>query len=178
LAAFALAARWLRQGADAYRLAAYGAVVGLFAFASVILAAPVESVALFRLGTALIGFGAGLFSVGTLTAAMNLDNGDSRVSNGLLLGAWGAVQATCAGIAVALGGALRDAVAALASHGALGPVMQGAGAGYGFVYSIEIGLMFATLVAIGPLVRHLAADSTSTRGTPSQVRFGLAEFPG
>ena len=49
---------------------------------------------LFRIGTVLIGFGGGLFAVGTLTAAMALArDGES----GLALGAWGAVQATAAG---------------------------------------------------------------------------------
>ena len=37
-----------------------------------IFAAPLGSVLLFRIGTALIGFGGGLFAVGTLTAAMAL----------------------------------------------------------------------------------------------------------
>ena len=59
-----------------------------------IFAAPLESVLLFRIGTALIGFGGGLFAAGTLTAAMALArDGES----GLALGAWGAVQATAAG---------------------------------------------------------------------------------
>ncbi len=34
--------------------------------------------------------------------------------NGLALGAWGAVQASCAGLAIAVGGALRDGVSDLA----------------------------------------------------------------
>ena len=68
--------------------AAYGAVAGLFAFAAVILAAPMDSPLLFRSGSLLIGLGGGLFSVGTLTAAMGLDRGDHA---GLALGAWGAV---------------------------------------------------------------------------------------
>lgn len=168
LSAFALSARALSRGADPYRLAAYGATVGLVAFAAVILAAPLDSPTLFRCGSALIGFSSGLFSVGTLTAAMNL-NGAS--DNGLALGAWGAVQASAAGLAIALSGVLRDLFAALASQGALGPALTGPAVGYGFVYHIELLLLFATLVAIGPLVRvrHPALSSS---------RFGLAEFPG
>jgi BCD family chlorophyll transporter-like MFS transporter len=176
LVAFALAARVLNRGADPHRLAGYGAVVGLFAFAGVILAAPMDSALLFRASTTLIGFGAGLFSVGTLTAAMNLECVDANVANGLLLGAWGAVQATCAGIAVALGGGLRDGVAALAAQGVFGPAVEGPAAGYGFVYNVEIGLLFATLVAIGPLARHAGADGA--RRPQSPAPFGLAEFPG
>lgn len=170
LAAFALAARRLGRGADPHRLAAFGAVAGLGAFAAVIFAAPLESALLFRAGTALIGFGGGLFAVGTLTAAMARDRGGD---SGLALGAWGAVQASAAGIAVALGGAIRDGVAALAAAGALGPAMAGPAVGYSVVYHIEIALLFATLVAIGPLVRSARNEPVP----PSATRFGLAEFP-
>ena len=44
----------------------------LVAFSAVIFAAPLDSPSLFRVGTVLIGFGGGLFAVGTLTAAMAL----------------------------------------------------------------------------------------------------------
>ncbi len=150
LAAFSIAARFLVHGADPYRLAAYGVVFGLAAFAAVLFAAPMESPLLFKLGVLGIGFGGGLFSVGTLAGAMARErNGES----GLALGAWGAVQATSAGIAIALGGAVRDGITHLAVHGSLGPALTGASTGYSAVYQIEIFLLFATLVAIGPLVR-------------------------
>jgi BCD family chlorophyll transporter-like MFS transporter len=168
LAAFALAARRLGRGADPYRLAAIGALVGVAAFSAVIFAAPFESPFLFRVGTALIGFGGGLFAVGSLTAAMALEH---HGHSGLALGAWGAVQASAAGVAIALGGALRDIVSGLAQSGALGPALAGPATGYSFVYHLEIGLLFATLIAIGPLVR------TAARPQPSS-QFGLAEFPG
>jgi BCD family chlorophyll transporter-like MFS transporter len=170
LAAFALAARLLTAGADANRLAAYGALVGVFAFAAVIFAEPLASPILFRTGAFLIGFGSGMFAVCTLTAAMALPTGSNT---GLALGAWGAVQASAGGIAVALGGALRDTIGGLASHGALGAAMTGPGIGYSFVYHIEIALLFVTLVAIGPLVR-----SASDHRSSSSSKFGLAEFPG
>jgi MFS transporter, BCD family, chlorophyll transporter len=167
LAAFSLAARFLGHGADPYRIAAYGVVMGLFAFAAVMLAAPMASPLLFRLGVLLIGFGGGFFAVGTLAGAMARErNGES----GLALGAWGAVQATSAGLAIALGGAVRDGVTSLATHGALGPAMTGTSVGYGAVYQIEILLLFAALVAIGPLVRS-GLDSGQS------ARYGLAEFP-
>ena len=170
LAGFAVAARYLGRGGDAFRLAGVGALVGLFAFPAVIFAAPLASANLFRAGTVLIGFGAGLFSVGTLIAAMAMNRGRYT---GLALGAWGAVQASAAGIAIAAGGAIRDVVSGLASAGVFGPAMNDASAGYSFVYHLEILLLFATLVAIGPLVRHAPAG---TARSPS--RFGLAEFPG
>jgi BCD family chlorophyll transporter-like MFS transporter len=59
----------------------------------------------------------------------------------------------------------------LAADGSLGPALADASVGYAFVYHLEIALLFATLVAIGPLVR----TATDPR---SKSRFGLAEFPG
>jgi BCD family chlorophyll transporter-like MFS transporter len=174
LAAFAVAARGLGRGVDPHRLAATGAVVGLAAFAAVIFAAPLDSPLLFRAGTALIGFGGGLFAVGTMTAAMDLAQSGR---SGLALGAWGAVQASAAGIAIALGGAIRDVVSGLAAQGLLGPALTGPATGYGFVYHIELALLFATLIAIGPLVRPPGPGAARVASHPSS-RFGLAEFPG
>jgi BCD family chlorophyll transporter-like MFS transporter len=171
LCAFALAARWLSRGADPLRLAAYGTLVGIVAFAAVIFADPLDSPLLFRLGTSLIGFGGGLFSVATLTAAMALEGRDH---SGLALGAWGAVQASAAGVAVAFGGGLRDAVSGLATQGLLGPGVTGASSGYELVYQLEIGLLFVTLVAIGPLV----GSKGQALPHPGKSRFGIAEFPG
>jgi BCD family chlorophyll transporter-like MFS transporter len=171
MAAFALAASLLARGAEPLRLSAYGTLVGILAFAAVIFAAPLDSPMLFRVGATFIGFGGGLFSVGTLIAAMGLEN---RGRSGLALGAWGAVQASSAGVAVALGGAMRDAVAELAAQGVLGTTLTDVSSGYGVVYLLEIGLLFVTLVAIGPLV-----DMTSNAAPrPLSSRFGLAEFPG
>jgi MFS transporter, BCD family, chlorophyll transporter len=170
LSAFALAARWLDRGMDTHRIAAFGALAGVVAFSAVIFAEPLDSPLLFRVGAALIGFGGGLFSVGTLTAAMNLENGGLV---GLALGAWGAVQATCAGMAIGLGGAIRDAVSLAAVHGALGPALTRPATGYSFVYHLELYLLFATLIAIGPLVRQRSIASASS----SRARLGLAESP-
>lgn len=169
LAGFGWSAWKLGGDAEPLRLAANGVLAGIGGFAMIIFAAPLSSPSLLTIGIALVGFGGGLFSVGTLTAAMALaDNGGS----GLALGAWGAVQASCAGLAVAIGGGMRDAVASLSSNGALGEALSGPATSYGFVYHVEIGLLFATLVAIGPLVRR--GPVTSTRSSHS---FGLAEFP-
>ena len=151
LTGFGVAARLLGRGTDAYRLAAVGALVGLVAFSLVIFAAPLEAVPLFAMGTALIGFGAGLFAHCTLTAAMaTARNGQI----GLALGVWGAVQASAAGTAVAAGGLIRDGVSILAQNGLLGQAMDNPATGYSVVYHIEIALLFATLIAIGPLVRR------------------------
>jgi len=170
LVAFAVAARVLARGFDVHRLAGIGALLGVAAFSAVLFAGPLESPLLFRIGTALIGFGGGLFSVGMLTAAMGFE---TTGATGLALGAWGAVQASAAGLGVALGGAIRDAVSAMASAGVLGPALTDPSVGYGAVYHIEIGLLFATLVAIGPLVRP--ANESPPQ---SSSGFGLAELPG
>ena len=170
LCACAVAARYLGRGVDPHRLAALGALLGVFAFSAVIFAAPLNSHFLFRAGTALIGFGGGLFAVGTLIAAMGMDKSGKT---GLALGAWGAVQATAAGGGIALGGALRDVVSGLALNGTFGPAMNNISTGYSVVYHLEIALLFATLIAIGPLVSH-----ASRQPIHSEDKFGLAEFPG
>jgi len=170
LAAFAIAARVLTRGTDPMRVAAVGAVLGLPAFAAVVFSAPLESPMLFRAGTLLIGFGGGLFAVGTLCTAMGMER---REHVGLALGAWGAVQATCAGVAIALGGAIRDVVSHFATQGLLGEALMSNSTGYSFVWHIEIYLLFATLIALGPLVRPIGQ---SRRNASS--KFGLAGLPG
>lgn len=167
--AFAIAARLLQRGFDAYRLAAIGLLVGICAFAAVIFAAPLDSGWLFRAGNVLIGLGGGLFAVSTLVVAMGLEASGCA---GLALGAWGAMQATAGGLAVALGGTLRDGFEALATHGWLGTAMSEPQVAYSVVYHVEIALLFGTLIAIGPLVRRNGASHSSRQ------HFGLAEFPG
>jgi BCD family chlorophyll transporter-like MFS transporter len=170
LVGFAISARTLARGHDPYRLAAIGALIGLVAFSAVIFASPLDSGILFRVGVVLIGLGGGLFAVSTLTAIMYLAE---ESENGIALGAWGAVQASAAGAAIALGGALRDVISGLAEAGKLGEALAQPSTGYGVVYHIEILLLFATMVAVGPLVRPMGEGSTR----PSS-KFGLAEFPG
>jgi BCD family chlorophyll transporter-like MFS transporter len=168
LAAFVLASQQLSEGRDPIRLAAYGAVCGIFAFAAVVIAAPLDSATLFRLGTALIGFGGGLFAIGTLTAAMELG---SQGNAGLALGAWGAVQATATGVAIAAGGALRDSIGHIAADGGLGASLTGPAVGYSAVYHLEILVLFVALAVIGPLVRR-----SGEPGTPVPA-FHLGDIP-
>ena len=169
LVAFGVAARLLSRGVDDHRLAATGLLVGIVAFTAVILAAPLGSDLLFRIGTALIGFGGGLFAVSTLTAAMGMTGRGS----GLVLGAWSAVQATAAGVGIGLGGVLRDFVDGLAVQGQLGPALTGPATAYGFVYHLEILLLFVTLAVVGPLARPWRSDRSVAR-----ARFGLDQMPG
>ncbi len=170
LCGFGFAARGLAQGGNMYRLAATGMVVGVFGFSAIIFAEPLGNANLFRAGAAMIGFGSGLFAVCTMLAAMAIAE---KSDNGLAIGAWGAVQATAIGSGLALGGLIRDGVNSL-----IGPAYEGAAliapaAGYSVVYHIEIGLLFAALIVIGPL-----AGLKTIRNQTTPRAFGLAEMPG
>ena len=145
LVGFALASRVLSKGADPFRMASSGAMVGLPAFMMVIISAQNQSLTMFSLGVLMIGFGAGLFGHGTLTATMNYA---PKNQVGMAMGAWGAVQATAAGLGALLGGSLRDAFANL-------PLARGwptVANGYVWVYALEIALLAATVVAMLPLL--------------------------
>ena len=170
LTAFLLAGRYLARGIDPMRLAAYGTLSGLPAFAAVIFAAPLDSGLIFRLGAFGIGFGSGLFAVGTLYTAMRI--GEGRFV-GFALGAWGAVQSVAAGLSMFIGGSLRDIINSLAMDGALGSALANASTGYSFVYHIEMYMLFITLIAVGPLVRR-----TSSPVSPSTKQFGMPDLQG
>ncbi|MEQ9257980.1 MAG: PucC family protein [Roseovarius sp.] len=174
LAGFALAGRWLASGRNPYRIAATGVLFGVAAFSTVIFAAPMESAAIFFAGACLIGFGGGLFAVSTLIAAMTLPD-TGKAGHGLALGAWGAAQATAAGLAIAFGGALRDGINAIATTGAWGEALNSPATGYSVVYHIEIGLLFLTLVVLGPMVRF--AQGSAQPSKQGAARIGLADFP-
>jgi BCD family chlorophyll transporter-like MFS transporter len=171
LAGFALAARWLSQGINPYRMAARGLLAGVLAFSAVIFSNPWASSELFFIGACFIGFGGGLFSVATLTAAMTMPT-SNRAGKGLALGAWGAAQATAAGLSIAMGGAIRDGVNSIAMSGQLGEALGNAATGYSVVYHVEIFLLFTTLVALGPLVR-----TRTTKTQDGGAKIGLADLP-
>lgn len=145
LAGFAWASRVLSQGFDPFRMAIWGTFIGIPAFLLVIGSALTGATWMFVFGTLLIGFGAGIFGHGTLTATMNLAPKDQA---GLALGAWGAVQATAAGVAVALGGIMRDLVAHVTNSVT----------GYLSVYALEVVLLLITMVAMVPLLRSRPAS--------------------
>jgi len=174
LLAFMLSSRWLSGGLHACRLASLGVVLGLPAFAMVIFSGPLEAAWLFRLGVGMIGFSGGLFSVGMLVTAMGM--GDARLG-GLVVGTWGAVQATSAGAAMALGGALRDGVSVLAMSGSLGEALVTPITAYSFVYHLEIYLLFVVLVALGPMLRSSRLAKPLAAKTVTNP-LGLAQLPG
>ena len=141
LVGFAWASKVLSQGADPYRMSWLGVLVGVPAFVAVIASGYIDAEWLFSLGVLGIGFGGGLFSHGTLTSCMHLAPKDQ---SGLALGAWGAVQATAGGLAMALGGIARDVV----------DMLMGSGVGYVCVYSFEILMLIFTAFVLMPLVQR------------------------
>lgn len=150
LIGFSFASYALGRGGDPYRMAQNGALIGLPAFGLIILAAPSGLPAAFLLGNFLIGFGAAIFGHGTLTATMSQA---PKEQAGLAIGAWGAVQATAAGLAVGLSGTLRDIVdAMLGTSGSLMAI--DVSVGYIFVYALEIVLLLVTIAATLPLLRR------------------------
>jgi BCD family chlorophyll transporter-like MFS transporter len=166
LGGVAVAAPLLARATDAHRIAGYGALAGVAAFGLVVLSGAFGSPLLFRIGAAGIGFGSGLFSIGTLTAAMAAASSGRA---GLALGAWGAVQATCSGGAILAGGLVRDLVLSV-DHAGVHPGPSDLAVSYIVVFLIEIALLFAALAVIGPLARHLDLQKRDKQ-------FGLTEFP-
>jgi BCD family chlorophyll transporter-like MFS transporter len=145
LVGFGLASRWLGRGGQPLQVAAIGAALGVPAFLMVLTSAVIGSVGLLIGATLLAGFGAGLFGHGTLTATMR---SAPRDQIGLSLGAWGAVQTTAAGIAIAVGGVIRDAMLLTPGASANGA------AAYVPVFALEAGLLVLALVVALPLWRQ------------------------
>ena len=149
---FAVASRVIAAGADPYVTARRGALIGVPAFIFVMAAAPLSQPLLFLMGNFLIGFGGALFGHGTLTATMNQA---PREQVGLALGAWGAVQATAAGVGMALSGAIRDLANALEAGFLPDAAAASSATGYITVYGIEIALLIVTVVVTAPLIRRV-----------------------
>ena len=94
--------------------------------------------------------------------------------SGIALGAWGAVFATAEGLSFAMSGVLKDWLSHLVSTGTLGTALSVPSVPYSVVYHLEILVLFATLVALGPLVRRRMP--TASRERTAQP-FGLADIP-
>ncbi|MGM0676994.1 BCD family MFS transporter [Ectothiorhodospira marina] len=169
LMAFSLAGYVLTRGGDPYRVGATGAAIGVVAFIIVVLAVPLESTLVFRLGTGLIGFGGGLFAVSTLLAMMAFARHEQ---SGMAVGAWGAVQATAAGGAIALGGIIRDIAGFITGGGLLGETLAAPATGYLAVYYLEIGILLTALLVMIPLLRE-----GGPRHGAGDARFGMPDFP-
>lgn len=141
---FGLASRWLGRGGQPLQVAAVGAALGVPAFLLVLSSAVIVSAELLIEATLLAGFGAGPFGHGTLMATMR---SAPRDQIGLSLGVWGAVQTTAAGIAIAVGGVIRDAMllAPGANVGGAKPFVP--------VFALEAGLLVLALLVALPLWR-------------------------
>lgn len=148
LLGFGLASRVLANGGCATSVSGYGALIGIPAFLAIIATNYIDSLGLFVLATVAVGFGAGLFGHGTLTATMRAA---PKEHVGLALGSWGAVQATAAGVAVAIGGGIRDVVIGASD-------VEGAATGLAYlpVFAFEIFLLVIALVVVLPLTRRIA----------------------
>jgi BCD family chlorophyll transporter-like MFS transporter len=144
LLGFGLASRWLGRRGRAMDAVCLGAVIGIPAFGLVLASALVLSAPLLVAATLLAGFGAGLFGHGSLTATMRAA---PREQIGLSLGAWGAVQATAAGLAIATGGIIRDLVLAAPGAGAT------SASPYVPVFALEGGLLLLAVIVALPLRR-------------------------
>ena len=166
LMGFAFAWFRMARGGHAYRVTQLGTVLGVPAFGLVILAAPLGMPSLFLLGNLMIGFSGALFWHGTLTATMSLAPKDQA---GLALGAWGAVQATAAGVAMSLSGILRDAVQYMVEGSAPVLGIATAATGYMAVYAVEIALLLITIAATFPLLRRVADGQRSDTRAAGEV---------
>ncbi len=97
MAGFAWAAHSLQHGAQMYRIAARGLLDRDLSLLGRHLCLAARYQRPFHLGAFGIGSGGGLFAVGTMLAAMGIAE---RSDSGLVVGAWGAVQATAIGAAM------------------------------------------------------------------------------
>ncbi len=143
LVGFWFASYVLTRNGDPVRMAWAGALIGVPAFGGIVLSAGPGMLWPFTIAVGLVGLGAGLFGHGTLTATMRAA---PKGQIGLALGAWGAVQATAAGLAVASGGIARDVILALPS-GTAAPQ-----APYVPVFIIEMLCLALAVVAMHPLL--------------------------
>jgi BCD family chlorophyll transporter-like MFS transporter len=143
LIGFAYASHILARGQSAYRVTRNGAAIGIPGFMLVVLSVPADSTQLFLIGNFLIGFGGALFGHGTLTATMDSAPPDKT---GMALGAWGAMQATAAGLGIALSGTLRDIIHHLSGGDPT--------TGYFAVYAIELMLLVLALIVAAPLLKQ------------------------
>ena len=168
LIGFAYASYVLNRGDDVYRVTQQGAIFGIPGFIFVLAAPELNLLVLFLVGNFLIGFGGAIFGHATLTATMNRA---PKSQAGIAIGAWGSVQATAAGLAMAFSGVIRDVVNALFASNDPKSIIVG----YNTVYVLEIALLVVTLWATLPLVRRQLAPSTAQ---PNAAGFNIAPNSG
>lgn len=160
LIGFAIASRALASGGSPERFGLIGAAVGIPGFAAIILSSQGGGAPLFLLGTSMTGLGAGLFGHATLTATMRSAPRD-RI--GLALGTWGAVQATSAGLGVAVAGIVRDVILTAPSQSGVA-----AHTPYNTVFMIEMAFLALACFALLPLLRRRGSAAEIAKGFSSE----------
>ena len=160
LIGFGIASRMFSGASQPGKPALLGAGVGIPGFAAIILASMGAGISSFLIGTFLVGLGAGLFGHATLTATMRAA---PKERIGLALGAWGAAQATSAGVGVALAGIVRDIIVGLQ-----GPSGNAVHTPHNVVFSIEALSLLAAITVLWPMAKH-ARKSTRINTKPNQV---------
>ncbi|MEO0916196.1 MAG: PucC family protein [Pseudomonadota bacterium] len=143
LGGFAIASRVLSGQADAVGVGRVGVAIGVPGFLAIIVASLGGGTPVFLAGVLATGVGAGLFGHATLTATIRAA---PRNRIGLALGTWGAVQATAAGLGVALAGITRDIIVQMPSLGGLSPHTP-----YNYVFAVEIAFLVFALMLVVPI---------------------------
>ncbi len=161
LIGFAIASRQLSLTSVPSNVALAGIGFGIPGFAAIIFASLEGGTASFLIGTFLVGCGAGLFGHATLTATMRAA---PREQVGLALGAWGAAQATAAGVGVALAGIVRDIVVGLQN-----PAGSGEATPYNIVFSIEIISLAAAVLVIWPLLKKTRTEKRNISSNQAEA---------
>jgi len=169
LIGFGIASRVLGRGGQPTRLALLGALIGIPGFAGIILSSMGGDALMFLVGTVATGLGAGLFGHATLTATIRSAASEQI---GLALGTWGAVQATSAGIGVALAGVVRDIIVALPNQNGIP-----AHAPYNAVFLIEIVFLALACAILVPLVRKTRRGHAPKPDTKTRPATGLPNNP-
>ncbi|WP_300031129.1 PucC family protein [uncultured Roseobacter sp.] len=157
LIGFGIASRVLGKGGAPARLALIGALTGIPGFGAIILSSMGGGALMFLAGTLATGLGAGLFGHATLTATMRAAERDQI---GLALGTWGAVQATAAGLGVALAGVVRDVIVAVSAQAGTAPHLP-----YNAVFLIEIVFLALACAMLLPLTGRRRATGRQTTDT-------------
>lgn len=166
LIGFGVASKILsREDGCPSNVANIGALIGIPAFFAIIATLYVSSIELFVVATLFLGLGAGLFGHGTLTATMRAAPKDQV---GLALGTWGAVQATAAGLAIAIGGIMRDLITNWSAAGQVNP-----GSAYLPVFIFEIVLLALACLVLVPMMRKRGQARRGRRQAyiPSKASF-------
>jgi BCD family chlorophyll transporter-like MFS transporter len=138
-----------------------GALVGMAGFLTVAYAGFIDSAFVFQAGVALIGFGRGLFIVGSIATVMSLAD---RAHTGLFMGIWGVVQSLAQGFGTIGGGVARD--------------MIGAGTGnilWGYVSVYVAASVFLFIMVVFMLVKKI--NKRLTNGEIQSPWNGLQNIP-